>query len=204
MITQKDWLKILAGMGVKTLTAARWASAFEAEVQFEKFSKGRKDVLDWLPQILHECGKLDALQENLNYSAEGLVKTWPTRFSSVEFARPYAKNPQKIANKVYASRMGNGDESTGQGWEFRGRCPIMLTGKDGYIHVGNLMGQDLVVLPHLIEGPLYGLEAARRWWEGEIPDSMLGDTVRLRKKVNGGLIGIDEVVHLTEKLATLI
>jgi len=204
MITEKDWLRILAGMGVKNLTAVKWAPAFEGEIQYEKFSQGRKDVLDWLPQILHECGLLEALQENLNYSAEGLVKTWPSRFASVTAALPYAKNPQKIANKVYANRMGNGDENSGDGWTFRGRCPIMLTGQAGYIHVGNLMGQDLVILPHLIEGPRFGLEAARRWWEGDIPDSMLGDTVKLRRKVNGGLIGIKEVVHLTEKLATLI
>lgn len=204
MITDLDWTRILIGMGVRNLTASRWASAFEAEVQFEKFSQGRRDVLDWLPQILHECGKLEALQENLNYSAQGLVDTWPSRFASVDSARPYAKNPQKIANKVYANRMGNGDEDSGDGWTFRGRCPIMLTSKNGYIHVGDLMGQDLVGLPHLIEGPLYGLEAARRWWEGDIPDSMLGDTVKLRRKVNGGLIGIKEVTELTHKLATLI
>ena len=204
MITRGDWLRILAALGVGAIAGAKWSPAFEAEIQFEKFSEGRADVVEFLPQILHECGLLEHLQENLKYSAEGLVKTWPTRFASVEAARPYQFDQQKIANKVYSNRMGNGDEESGDGWYFRGRCPIMLTGKAGYIHVGSVMGQDLVALPKLIEGPLYGLEAARRWWEGDIPDSMLGDTVRLRRKVNGGLLGLKEVVELKEKLIKLI
>lgn len=204
MITEHEWLGILAGMGVKALTAARWAPAFEGEVQLDKFSAGEADLIDWLPQIMHECGLFEAMQEKLSYSAERIVEVWPTRFASVQHAMPYARNPQALANKVYANRMGNGDEASGDGWTYRGRCPIMLTGEGGYIHVGDLMGQDLVNIPHLIEGPRYGLEAAVHWWEDRIPDSMLSDQVRLRKRVNGGSLGLAHVVALRAKLVALL
>ena len=89
-----------------------------------------------------------------------------------------------------------GNTAPGDGWDYRGRCPVMITGKDAYLHVGDLMGQDLVVLPHLIEGPIYGLEAAIAWWEDRIPDSMLSDQVKLRKRVNGGDIGMEHCANL--------
>lgn len=83
----------------------------------------------FLATIAEETGELSRMDENLNYSAEALVRTWPTRFKTVAAAQPYHRNPQKIANKVYALRMGNGDEASGDGWRYRGAGLIQLTGK---------------------------------------------------------------------------
>ncbi|WP_298929273.1 hypothetical protein [uncultured Ramlibacter sp.] len=194
MISETDWLRILAELGVRPFTAAKWAAPFANAVQPAKFSAGMADIVDWLPQILHECAMLEKLQENLNYSAERICQVWPGRFQRESDAAPYARNPEALANKVYGGRMGNTEP--GDGWLYRGRCPIMATGKDAYILLGDQMGQDLVGMPHLIEGPIYGLEAAIAWWEGRVPDSMLGSQVKLRRRVNGGLIGMDHCANL--------
>ena len=188
-ISAADWQTALVGMGVKPVIALDWRDAFADEVQPEKFSRGMDDVLDWLPQILHECGLLTQLEEKLSYSAERLMAVWPSRFKSLAVASMYAGQPEKLANLVYGGRMGN--VKPNDGWDYRGRCPIMLTGLDGYLHVGKLMGQDLDVSPHLILQKRYGLEAAIAWWEDRIPDSMLSDQVKLRKRVNGGTHGLE-------------
>ena len=82
-------------------------------------------------QCQHESGNFKMLEENLNYKAESLIRTWPSRFDA-ENAEEYAHNPEKIANKVYAGRMGNGNEESGDGWKYHGRGLIQLTGKDNY------------------------------------------------------------------------
>lgn len=197
MITEKEWDRALTLMGVHPVTAVAWASAFEDEVQPERFSAGMDDIRAWLPQILHECGMLENLQENLSYSAERLMAVWPTRFPTLEAATPYAHAPRALANKVYGGRMGN--YLPDDGWDFAGKCPIMLTGRAAYELMGDRMGQDLTSLPGLILQPHYGLDAAIAWWEGEIPDSMLSDTVKLRRKVNGGTIGMEHVAALSAR-----
>lgn len=196
MITDRDWLRILGRMGVRATTAAAWASAFEDEVQPEKFSAGMDDLKAWLPQILHECELLESLEENLSYSAERIVAVWPMRFPRIDDAVPYAHSPRALANKVYAGRMGNvGAED---GWMYRGRSPIMVTGRAAYTMLGDRTGEDLIVLPDLILQPHYGLDAAIAWWEGVIPDSMLSDQVKLRRKVNGGVVGMEHVAQLAQ------
>ena len=91
----------------------------------------------------------------MNYSAERLCQVWPTRFPALADARPYARNPEALANCVYGGRMGN--TAPGDGWRYRARTPIGLTGKDNYGHVGVLMGQDLVNSPELLEQPHFAL-----------------------------------------------
>ena len=200
MITELQWDRALCKMGVRPETAVRWASAFEDEVQPERFSAGMDDIKSWLPQVLWECSLLEQLQENLNYSAERLVQVWPNRFPDLAAATPYAHNPRALANKVYGGRMGNTEPE--DGWDFAGKSPIMLTGRDAYIFVGERIGQDLVGLPTLILQPHFGLDAAIGWWEGEIPDSMLGDQVKLRRKVNGGTLGMEHVAQLAKLAQT--
>jgi putative chitinase len=197
MITAPEWQDLLTQLGVRPLVALDWRDAFADEVQPDRFSAGEADLVDWLPQILHECQMLQVLEERLSYSPERIVQVWPSRFPSVSVATHYANNPEKLANKVYGDRMGN--SRPGDGWKYRGRGPIMLTGLEGYRHVGGLIGQDLDVTPELMLQKRFSLEASIAWWEDRVPDSMLSDQVRLRKKVNGGTVGLEHCAGLAQK-----
>lgn len=194
--TADQWTAILAACGVAPATSAKWGAVFADEIRDDTFSKCDADIADWLPQILHESALLERMEENLNYSAVRLVQVWPSRFPTVAAAVPFANNPQALANKVYGGRMGN--TAPDDGWNYRGRGPIMLTGRDAYQHVGDLMGQDLVGIPDLLTQPRFALDACVAWWESKIPDSMLGETTTIRQRVNGGLIGLADVQRLTE------
>lgn len=184
----EQWRTLLTLCGVRASTAAKWAPVFANTIKPGTFSAGESELGDFLGQSLHESGMLEATIENLNYSAEGLMRTWPTRFRNPMIAAQFARRPEAIANRVYGQRMGNVHE--GDGWIFRGRGLVMVTGREGYRLVGRLMGQDLEVSPQLLEQPHYALEAAIAWWEDRIPDECLGDCVRVTKRVNGGDIGI--------------
>jgi putative chitinase len=197
-ITATEWEGILRQLGVKPVVALDWRDAFADEVQPEKFSAGEADIVDWLPQILHECVMLTVLEERLSYSADRLMKVWPSRFGTYDRASLYANKPHNLAEHVYGGRMGNGPQGSGDGWRYRGRGPIQLTGRDGYAHVGDLIGQDLTATPELMVQKRYGLEASIAWWEDRIPDSMLSDQVRLRKRVNGGTVGLEHVAGLAQ------
>lgn len=203
-LTVDDWLNILPRLGVKESVARAWAPAFHSEVQTDRFSAGMDDIIEFLPQILHECQMLERTEENLRYSEANIIRVGNSQpagsrwRSLVPRAAELAYQPEKLAEAAYGGRMGNRPEGSGDGWNFRGRCPIMATGFDAYLWLGNLMGQDLVVMPHLLEGPIYGLNAAVHWWEGRVPDRLLGDLVGLRRKVNGGTLGIKHVADLRE------
>ena len=112
-----------------------------AEALTESFDKYEINTVNraagFLAQCGHESAGFTVLKENLNYSAEGLNKIFHKYFPTVESAQPYARNPEKIANKVYGGRMGNGDEETGDGWKYHGRGLIKLTGKDNYANCGS-------------------------------------------------------------------
>lgn len=190
-----QWLQILLRCQVKPAVAAEWSEVFARVVGENSFSQGDAEIDDFLGQILHESAGLTQFTENLHYSAERLCVVWPKRFPTLQDARPYAYNPEALANRVYGGRMGNTE--LGDGWRYRGRTPIQLTGKDGYRHVGELMGEDLVGNPDLLNQPDYALRAAILWWEDRIPDSMIGDPEKVTQRVNGGLIGLVDRTHLT-------
>lgn len=195
LLSSDEWRSVLMKCGVKIITATTWGDVFADVVTDKTFSRGLDDVDDFLGQVLHESAGLTQFSENLNYSAERLCAVWPGRFPTLAAAQPFARNPQALANKVYGGRMGNTEP--GDGWRYRGRGPIQLTGKDNYAFVGNLIGQDLTGLPELMEQPRYALEATIAWWEAKIPDSMLGDVEKISLRVNGGLIGLADRVALT-------
>lgn len=197
MLTEAEWRDVLLHCSVKAITAVPWARIFADVVTDTSFSKGVDEVDDFLGQVLHESARLTKFEEGLNYSAERLMEVWPTRFPTLADARPYAHSPEALANRVYGGRMGNVE--LGDGWRFRGRGPIQLTGRANYAFVGDLIGQDLTVLPELMAQPRYALEATIAWWEDKIPDSMLGDPEKITKRVNGGLIGLAD----REQLASL-
>ena len=163
-----------------------------------KIDTDRKQAA-FLGQCGHECGNFKVFEENLNYRAETLMKLWPKRFPTLEFAKQYEKNPRKIANSVYANRMGNRDEASGDGYRFRGRGAIQLTGHSSYYHAGKALGVDFVAEPDLVATPLYALMTAGWFWSthgcNELADAM--NWVGLTKKINGGTIGLDDRVAHT-------
>ncbi|WP_313645897.1 glycoside hydrolase family 19 protein [Pseudomonas sp.] len=117
----------------------------------------------FLAQVAHESGQLRNLVENLNYSAEALVRTWPSRFTA-QNAAAYARQPEKIANKAYGGRMGNGPEASGDGWRFRGRGLLQVTGRSNYREAGAGLGLPLEDEPDLLEQANHAAQSAAWWW----------------------------------------
>ena len=163
----------------------------------------------FLAQCAHESGGFSVTQENLNYSAKGLLGVFGKYFPTVDKANEYAKHPQKIANLVYANRMGNGDEESGDGWKFHGRGYIQLTGHDNYVSFGTAIGQELTQTPDSVADD-YPLESAAWFFKknGILPicDRGNGDEVvaSVTKRVNGGLNGLDERTAYFEKYYKLL
>jgi putative chitinase len=158
----------------------------------------------FLAQCGHESGGFKATQENLNYSAKGLAGIFKKYFPTEAAAAPYARQPQKIASKVYGGRMGNGPESTGEGYKFRGRGYIQLTGKENYTAFGKSIGEDMTVNPDVVASKYALLSAA--WFFSKnglhkIADEGASDLVvtKITKRVNGGTIGLpDRIKHFKE------
>jgi putative chitinase len=158
----------------------------------------------FLAQCGHESGGFRATQENLNYSAKGLAGIFKKYFPTEAAATPYARQPQKIASKVYANRMGNGTEASGEGYKFRGRGYIQLTGKENYTAFGKSIGEDMTVNPDKVASNYALLSAA--WFFSKnglhkMADEGATDTVvtKITKRVNGGTIGLpDRIKHFKE------
>jgi putative chitinase len=160
----------------------------------------------FIGQCAHECGNFRVLEENLNYRAATLMKLWPRRFPTLEVASQYGGNPKKIANMVYANRMGNRDEASGDGYRFRGRGCIQLTGHANYFHAGTALGVDLVMEPELVATPKYAALTAGWFWATHDCNRLAeaGDWTALTKKINGGTIGLeDRKKHINHALAVL-
>ena len=160
----------------------------------------------FIGQAGHECGNFRILEENLNYRAETLMRVWPKRFPTLEFAKQYERNPQKIANMVYANRMGNRDEASGDGYRFRGRGAFQTTGHSGYYHAGQALGVDFVMQPDLVATPQYAALTAGFFWNthklNQFADAR--DYKGMTKKINGGFIGLDDrIKHIEQALAIL-
>ena len=160
----------------------------------------------FIGQCGHECANFKVLEENLNYRAETLMKLWKSRFPTIEVANEYARNPKKIANKVYASRMGNRDEASGDGYRFRGRGCIQLTGHANYFHAGQACGEDFVMQPDLVATPKYAAMTAGWFWNthkiNQFADNQ--DYKTMTKRINGGFIGLDDrVKHINHALDIL-
>jgi len=146
----------------------------------------------FIGQCAHESGNFKILQENLNYSAEGLMKTWPSRFPTAEIANQYARQPAKIAGKVYNGRLGNTSEE--EAAKYLGRGLIQLTGKENYANCGSGIGVDLLSNPDLLSTPEYACLSAGWFWNkkglNDLADT--GDYETITKRINGGLIGLDD------------
>ncbi len=148
----------------------------------------------FLAQIGHESGGLTITEESLYYRAERIMAVWPKRFPNIDLARQYERNPEKLANCVYSSRMGNGPEASGDGWGFRGRGYIQITGRDGYKNVGTISGLDLVGNPELATQPEHALLVACAFWQWKGLNSLCdtGTFEQVTRRINGGLNGLKD------------
>lgn len=144
----------------------------------------------FMAQVLHETGGLKVLEEDMYYRPERIVKVWPKRFSSVEEARPYAYNPEKLANKVYGGRMGNTQK--GDGWRFRGRGLLQITGREDYEKYGGRLGIDLASAPELAVDPAWTLKIAAEEWDAKKCNALAdADNIRrVTRIINGAEIGL--------------
>ena len=158
---------------------------------FEKYDISTpKRQAYFIGQCMHESGGFKQLKENLNYSAKGLMATWPSRFPDIDTAEKYERNPEKIANKVYSGRMGNTED--GDGAKYIGRGLIQLTGKENYANCGSAIGVDLVANPDLLSTPKYAALSAGWFWNRRGLNALADadDLDTITKRINGGLIGI--------------
>ncbi|QJD55180.1 putative glycoside protein [Pseudomonas phage MR14] len=187
--------KLSAAAGIPLETAQLWAEPLTvAMAQFDINTSKRQ--AQFLAQVGHESGGFKRLVENLNYDDAGLARVWPGRFSSGtgpnELAREIARQPEKIANAAYGLRMGN--NAQGDGWLYRGRGLIQLTGKANYQAASNALGYDLVAEPDQVaEPPIAALTAAWFWQKNglnQLADS--GDTRAVTRRINGGTTGLDD------------
>lgn len=161
-----------------------------------------------LGQAAHESGHWKAFSENLNYSSDGLKKIFPKYFPG-NLSESYSRNPEKIANKVYSSRMGNGDESSGDGWKYRGRGALQLTGKSNYQEFDKIVEENILENPDLVAGK-YALASAAFFFQKNnlwtICDKGATDEVvtLISKRVNGGTIGLSERLKLFKEYYALL
>lgn len=148
----------------------------------------------FIGQCAHESANFTRLEEGLNYSPERLMAVWPSRFPDLATAMKYAHDPIKLANKVYANRMGNGSEESGDGSAYHGRGLIQLTGKELYDNCGKAIGVDLINKPGLLAQPDYAAMSAGWFWNKKglnaLADSK--DYETMTKRINGGLLGLDD------------
>jgi putative chitinase len=179
---------------------------FEPLVEtFEKYEINTpKRQACFIGQCMHESGGFKFLKENLNYSAKALMATWPSRFPDADIAEKFARQPEKIAGKVYNGRMGN--TSPEEAAAFIGRGLIQLTGKDNYKAFGEAIGEDLVANPQLVEQPRYAALSAGWFWNkrglNALADSM--DIETMSKRINGGTIGMaDRIAKINKVLDVL-
>lgn len=191
-----QWEEMLTRCGVGSEEASTWSHTFSEGIDDGTFSAGLKTELpDFLGNILHESNMLTRLEENLYYTRpERLMQVWPKRFPTLALAKQYVRSPQKLADYVYGNRLGN---INGDGWTYRGSGLIMVTGLYNFQLVEDVTGLPVVAHPDMLRSPDTALEVAIAWWEAKVPDEAVGNRVRVRRAVNGGDIGLQDTIRLS-------
>jgi putative chitinase len=196
------WAAVMRHMGATTHAPAlgRAMAAHGASV-----ATSPTRLAHWLGQMAHESGGFQKLVENLNYSsAANLQRVWPSRFPTAASAAPFVRNPEALANKVYGGRMGN--TSVGDGWRFRGRGIIHLTGRENYRKAESETGIPVASNPDLAADPETAVRLAMWYWNARNLN-MLADAdnvVGLTRRINGGTIGLQDRTTRTERAKALL
>jgi len=185
--------------------AERWHKPFVSAMT-ERQITTRPRIAAFLGQVGHESGSLSRTTENLNYSLQRLREVWPSRFPDAKAAAHYAHAPERLANLVYANRMGNGPYESGDGWRYRGRGPLQITGADNYRRAGIALNLPLRDCPELLELPQHGARAAAWFWEDRGCNA-LADTssaVEITKRINGRTHGMADRQERTARAFRLL
>jgi putative chitinase len=185
---------------VDDATATKWADALQETCDKFEINTPERQA-GFIAQIAHESGMFKAVKENLNYSDKALLGVFPKYFNA-ENVQAYARQPEKIANRVYGNRMGNGDEASGDGFKYCGRGLIQLTGKNNYTSFGNAVGVDFVNNPELVETPQYAVMSAGWFWSSNGLNKWADEKniEKMTKVINGGTIGLAHREELYKKL----
>lgn len=187
----------------------QWANALNPAM--DKFGINTPArIASFLAQTGYESGQFNTLVESLSYKTPArLMKVWPKRFPTEASAIPYVKNQEKLANFVYANRIGNGDVNSGDGFRYRGQGIIQITGKSNYAETGIALGVDLVNHPELLVTPELAAMSAAYFWQGhglnaladdQTGDDDLEDFTTITKKINGGIAGLNQRLALFKSI----
>ena len=185
---------LVASSTCNSAMADKWVDALNAACDKYDITTDKR-IAGFLSQVGHESGGLQLVSENLNYSSHALmtVPGFAGHFTQEE-ADEYQRQPERIANRAYANRMGNGDEASGDGWKYRGQGPIQLTGKDNMAAFFMESGIDVLSHPELLQQPEAGAMAAGWFWTIKNINAYadVSDVVGMTKRVNGGINGLDD------------
>ena len=200
-LTGADLRKIVRGIK----NAEEWAEALNERLPHWNINTVDR-ASSFIGQTAWESGGFKSLSENLNYSAKRLRQVWPRRFRSTSEAQRYARNPEKIANKVYSNRMGNGSERSGDGWKFRGRGLIQLTGQENNQKFANAMQMDINDALQYLTTYAGAVDGACWYWKSRGLNRYAdkGDWRTMTKRINGGTHGYKERVSLIERARSVL
>lgn len=187
----------------------KWAAALNDAMMLTGLAADVDYIVEFLAQCAHESDQFTRLEENLNYSPDRLMAVWPKRFPTLAIAALYGGKPHALADFVYANRMGNGDVASGDGWNYRGRGPIMITGLDAYRAMSKRIGDPLLITcPDRLCTASTGAMAAAAWWMDrpelnrlaqDLPDDDdTSDTMSISRIVNGGSTGMAQRLKLRD------
>ena len=202
---------LLEAMGIRHALAVQYAPLLAIAAHRYQIDTTPRRVAAWLATLAHESARFTRLVENLNYSATGLAQTWPARYADEEGRANYvairiARRQEDIANLTYAGRLGNGSAGSGDGWKYRGRGLIQITGRSNYAASGLVLDLDLLEHPELLEQPYNAALSAAEWWHRHGCNALAdtGDLAAVTRKVNGGLTGLDDRLKLYAGAMTYI
>ena len=184
---------------------AKWLDPLNATFDKYEINTPRRQAA-FIGQCGHESASFKVLEENLNYSAKGLMATWPSRFHEIDLAEKYERNPEMIANKVYGGRADLGNTEDGDGWRFHGRGLIQLTGRTNYTVCGLALGKPFAEHPELVLEPENAAMSAGWYWNRK-QINLLADDEKweaMTKRINGGLLGLQDRIDRINKAIDIL
>lgn len=202
----KTRIEMLKEMGVSNEDAEQYIGDLEETLPKYGIADSKERLAHFFSQILHESGCMRFDTESLNYSSKSLRKVFGKYFKTQAQADAYARHPENIANKVYANRMGNGSESSGDGWKYRGRGLIQLTGKNNYRAFAKWVGDEEVVDDPDLVASEYAVHSAVFYWDknhlNKVADQ--DDVTKMTRRINGGVNGLAHRRELLNKANSLL